>query len=337
MKQLKQKSALVNKVQSFALDNAIPLSLFALIVVIIIIEPAFLSVNVLRDLLLQNSTRLIIALGMSFVLISGGVDLSGGRVVGLAAVISASLGQTAGYVRKFYPDLVELPVIVPIIAAMAACALVGALNGTLIARFGLPAFIATLATQLGVYGMNSLYFDMSPNNSQPIGGLTNDFKFLGTGYIGSIPMIVIIALVVAVIVWVIQNKTIFGRNVFAIGGNQDAAYVAGIKVVGTLVIVYALASALFGLGGVLEAARTGGGTSNYGNAYELDAIAACVVGGVSNTGGIGTVFGVIIGVFLFGIINYGLTFIGVSPYWQLIVKGLIIGFAVGFDIKKRSK
>lgn len=192
---------------------------------------------------------------------------------------------------------------------------------------------------VAVYGLNSIYFDTEPNQSQPIGGLRPDFTTIGSGYIDlgggySIPYIVLIAIGVALICWVVFNKTRLGKNMYAIGGNIQAAHVSGIHVARNLIALYAIAGALYGLGGVLEAARTGGATNNYGNMYELDAIAACVVGGVSTAGGIGTVPGVMAGVLIFGVINYGLTFIGVSPYWQLIIKGLIIVAAVAFDIRK---
>ena len=131
-----------------------------------------------------------------------------------------------------------------------------------------------------------------------------------------------------------MNKTRFGKNTYAIGGNINAAKVSGINVKRTILTMYGIAGALYGLAGVFEAARTGGATNNYGNMYELDAIAACVVGGVSTTGGIGTVQGILAGVLIFGVINYGLTFIGLDPYWQLIIKGLIIVSAVAVDIRK---
>ena len=191
---------------------------------------------------------------------------------------------------------------------------------------------------VGIYGVNSIYFDMEPNQSQPIGGLRPDFTVwarlhrLRGGY--SLPYIVIIAVFVALICWVIFNKTRLGKNMYAIGGNVQAAHVSGINVARNLIAIYAISGALYGIAGVLEVARTGGATNNYGNMYELDAIAACVVGGVSTAGGIGTVPGVMAGVLIFGVINYGLTFIGVSPYWQLIIKGLIIVATVAFDIRK---
>lgn len=322
------------RVNGFVTQNAIYLVLIALIAVIAVINTDFLSINVLRDILLQSSARTIIALGAGFVLITGGVDLSAGKVVGLAAVVSTSMLQTADYGRRFFPDLPQVYVWIPILIALCAGALVGLINGYIIAKFNVPPFIATLGTFAAVLGANSLYFDLPPNSSQPIGGLRPDFTNLGSGYIGFMPIIIIIAIITAVIVWIIFNKTRLGKNMYAIGGNKEAAKVSGINVGRSLITIYAIAGALYAIGGVLVAARSGGASNNYGNMYELDAIAACVVGGVSTTGGIGTVPGILAGVVIFEVINYGLTFIGVSPYWQLIVKGLIIVSAVAFDIRK---
>ncbi|AFC33190.1 galactoside ABC transporter permease [Paenibacillus mucilaginosus 3016] len=265
--------------------------------------------------------------------------MSSGRIVGLSAVLSASMLQASDYPRLFYPELGEIALFIPIVVGILAGLVVGLINGWVVAKLSVPPFIATLGTMVIVYGVNSLYFDMKPNESQPIAGLRKDFTNLGTGFIGpngpySIPYIVIIAILIAVIVWVVFNKTRLGKNMYAIGGNIQAATVSGINVARNLIYIYGAAGALYGLGGVLEAARTGGATNNYGNMYELDAIAACVVGGVSTAGGIGTVPGVLAGVLIFGVINYGLTFIGISPYWQLIIKGLIIVAAVAFDIRK---
>ncbi|MDP4096566.1 galactose/methyl galactoside ABC transporter permease MglC [Paenibacillus sp. P96] len=328
------------KMKGFVSQNAIYIVLFVLIVGIAVYDPNFLAVNTLRDVLIQSSTRIIIALGMAFILITAGTDLSAGRIVGLSAVISASMLQVSDYPRRFFPDMPELNVIIPIALAVIIGLVCGMINGWVVAKLNVPPFIATLGTMVAVYGLNSLYFDMEPNVSQPIGGLRPDFTAIGSGFIGSgqysIPYIVIIALVVSVIVWVVFNKTKLGKNMYAIGGNIQAAKVSGINVSKNLIWIYAIAGALYGLAGVLEAARTGGATNNYGNMYELDAIAACVVGGVSTSGGIGTVPGVLVGVFIFTIINYGLTFIGVSPYWQLIIKGLIIVAAIAIDMRKYS-
>jgi methyl-galactoside transport system permease protein len=191
---------------------------------------------------------------------------------------------------------------------------------------------------MAVWGVNLIYFGMEPNSSQPIGGITRNVKFFGSGLLGGFfPVVIIIAAIVIVLTWFILKYLVFGRNVYAIGGNREAAVVSGVKTHMTLMVVYAIAGLFYGLAGFLECARTGGATAAYGVNYEFDAIAACVVGGVSNSGGIGTVPGMILGVLLFGIINYGLTFIGVTPYVQQVMKGIIIIAAVGFDVKRNQK
>jgi methyl-galactoside transport system permease protein len=316
------------------MDKAILIVLFVLIVIIAIINPRILSLRVLRDVLMQSSTKIIIALGMMLVILIGGVDLGASRLVGMAAVVSASLLQTQDYVRRFYPEMGNLPIIVPILIAVVLGAVWGVLNGVVVAKFQVPAFIATLGSMLIIYGVNSIYFNLPPNNSQPIGGLRSDFTFLGSGSIGPIPVIVIFALIAIVFMWVLLNKTVFGKNIYAVGGNKEAAVVSGINITSIIIGLFIVCDSLIAFGGVLEAARTGGATNNYGVGYELDAIASCVVGGVSVTGGVGKVSGVITGVLIFTFINYGLTFVGVNPYWQNIIKGMIIVSAVAFDIQK---
>ncbi|MFX3635882.1 MAG: galactose/methyl galactoside ABC transporter permease MglC [Candidatus Pristimantibacillus sp.] len=330
---------LVFKARDYLAQRAIFVVLILLVIGIAIADPNFLAFSTLRDILQQSSTRLIIALGAAFILITGGTDLSSGRVVGLTAVVSASMLQIDTYASKFFPDLPHLPVYIPILVGIVVGLAVGLVNGLVVAKLHVPPFIATLGTMVGIYGINSLYFDMEPNQSQPIGGLRKDFTQWGSGYIDlgggySIPYIVLIAIAVALICWLVFNKTSLGKNMYAIGGNVQAAHVSGINVARNLIIIYGISGALYGLAGVLEAARTGGATNNYGNMYELDAIAACVVGGVSTAGGVGTVPGVAAGVLIFGVINYGLTYIGVSPYFQYIIKGAIIVAAVAFDIRK---
>lgn len=329
----------MKKAQNFLMQNALLAVLVLLVVGIAIWDPKFLSITCLRDILLQSSTRVIIALGAALIVLTGGADLSAGRMVGFSAVISASLIQSADYSRRFFPDLPDLPLLAPILIAILIGLIVGLMNGFVVAKFDVPPFIATLGSMVIIYGVNSIYFNLPPNNSQPIAGFREDFLNLGTGFVGisgsySIPNIVIIAVVVCFLMWVILNKTRFGKNIYAIGGNVNAAKVSGINVVRTTLGLYALAGMLYALAGVLEAARTGGATNRYGEMYELDAIAACVVGGVSTTGGVGTVPGIIVGVLIFGVINYGLTFAGMNPYWQQIIKGLIIVLAVALDRRK---
>lgn len=327
-----------NSILDFVMNNVIMISMFVLIVVIAIMQPRFMSTRVLRDILIQNSSRMIIACGMTMVLISGGMDLAAGRIVGLAAVMTGSLGQVAEASRRFFPNLPQMPVIVPLLAAIAICFIFGMLNGVAIAKFSIPPFIVTLGTGMIIWGSNLLYYDLAPNHSQPIGNIQTDIKFMGSGYLfGKIPVIVVIALAVVLAMWFIMKYTAFGRNIYSIGGNRDAAEVCGINVHRTLIWTYAIAAITFAIGGFLECARTNGATAAYGENYEFDAIAACVVGGISNSGGVGTIHGMVLGVLMFGIINYGLTFLGVQPYWQKIVKGIIILTAVGFDVRKNIR
>ncbi|MBQ7214426.1 MAG: galactose/methyl galactoside ABC transporter permease MglC [Synergistaceae bacterium] len=338
-----EEAALAGKTFSeFLTNNAILLAMLVLVVVICILQPRFMQIRVALDILTQSSTKLIMALGICFTLLIAGTDLSAGRMVGLAAVISASMMQTATYANRFFPDLPQVAVWMPIVIAIIACMVFGALNGFLVAKYDMHPFIATLAVQVIIYGACSLYFDMPPNNSQPIGGIRGDFAQLGQmrllngvykGFPG-ISILIPIAIVICIIIWFILNKTVFGKNVYAIGGNREAAVVAGINVFRNIMGIFILASCLYGIAGVLEAARTAGATNNYGNGYELDAIAACVVGGVSLNGGIGKVGGIIMGVLIFTIIQYGLQFINVSPMWQQVIKGVIIAVAVAIDLTK---
>ena len=325
----------------FLTNNAILLAMLVLVVVICILQPRFMQIRVALDILTQSSTKLIMALGICFALLIAGTDLSAGRMVGLAAVISASMMQTATYANRFFPDLPQVSLWIPIVAAIVACMIFGALNGFLVAKYEMHPFIATLATQVIIYGACSLYFDMPPNNSQPIGGIRPDFAQLGQMRLFSmgrdfpgISILIPISVVICVVIWFILNKTVFGKNVYAIGGNREAAVVAGINVFRNIMFIFILASFLYGIAGVLEAARTAGATNNYGLGYETDAIAACVVGGVSMSGGIGKVSGIVMGVLIFTVIQYGLQFINVSPMWQQVIKGVIIAVAVAIDLTK---
>jgi methyl-galactoside transport system permease protein len=333
-----QKSSINAKsTGQWLMNNAIYVVLVGLIIIIAIKEPGFLRPTNFINILTQSSTRIIIALGVGGILITQGTDLSAGRQVGLAAVVSASMLQAADYASRMYPNLQELPVIVPILIVAVVCGIIGLVNGLIVSVFKVPPFIATLGMMIIVYGLNSMYFDRPPFGAQPIGGLSKSFKDFAQGDFLSIPHLIIYAAIVSIIIWVLWNKTRLGKNMYAIGGNPEAAAVSGVNVTKYLVIIYVIAGALYGFAGALEAGRVGSATNNTGNMYELDAIAACVVGGVSTSGGIGTVPGIITGVLIFQVINYGLSFLGVSPYLQYIVKGLIIISAVAVDIRKYLK
>jgi methyl-galactoside transport system permease protein len=325
--------------KEFANKNAILLVLLGIVVVIGIVRTSFLNPDNLVNILRISSVRAIIALGVGGIIIARGTDLSAGRTVGLAAVISASLAQRPDYTSRLFKDLPALALYWPVLAALGAGLLVGLMNGVIVAFLKVPPFIATLGTMVIVYGAESLYVDRPPMGATPLGGLREDFTNLGTGSIGfndtwSIPTIIVIAIVVALFIYVILNKTRLGKNIYAIGGNPDAAVVSGVSVWKNLMLIYAIGGLCYGLAGALLAARTGGATNNYGQMYELDAIAAAVIGGVSVWGGVGTVGGMITGVLIFEVMNNGLVVLGVSAYWQQIVKGIIIVVAVGIDIQK---
>lgn len=330
--------------KEFLTNNAIMLALMVLVIVIMFIEPRFMQIQVALDILTQSSVKLIVALGICFTLLIAGTDLSAGRMVGLAGVIAGSMLQTETYANRFFPGLPQLPLFVPILIAIVVCLLFGTLNGFLVAKYDMHPFIATLAVQVIVFGACSLYFDLPPNNSQPIGGIRPDYQALGqtklfafqigTFRFDGISVLVPIAMVICVIIWFVLNKTVFGKNVYAIGGNREAAVVSGVNVFATIMGIFILAGGLYGIAGVLETARVAGAGNQYGNGYELDAIAACVVGGVSLNGGIGKIGGILSGVLIFTVIQYGLQFINVSPMWQQIIKGVIIAVAVAIDLSK---
>ena len=328
-------------VKSLIVDKIIYIVLIALLIGIVIIEPKFLSFTNFKNIFAQSATRIIIALGAGMVLIVRGTDLSTGRMIGLAAVVSASLMQQAEYAYKMYPNLGELPLIIPILVVAVICAILGTITGLSIAVLKVPPIIATLSMQLVLYGASSIYFDRPPYGAQPIGGISKKMIKIGTGYVElgdmQIPYLILIAFAICIITWVIWNKTKFGKYMYAVGGNPEAAKVSGVKVVLIQVMVYAGAAVLYSIAAVLEVGRIGSASNTTGNAYEMDAIAACVVGGVSMSGGIGSVGGVVIGVLIFTVINYGLAFIGVNMYWQYIVKGLVILLAVVIDMRKYAK
>lgn len=272
-----------NRTMDFFKQNAIYFVLLILLIIIIVQDPSFLSLRNFSNILSQSSVRLIIALGVAGLIVTQGTDLSAGRQVGLAAVITATLMQSMENMNRVFPNLAEIPIPVVILAVCAIGAVIGLLNGFVIAYLNVTPFIATL------------------------------------------------------IMWTLWNKTRFGKNIFAIGGNPEAARVSGVNVPLNLMGIYMLSGVFYAFGGMLEAGRIGSATNNLGFMYEMDAIAACVVGGVSFAGGVGTIIGVVTGVIIFTVINYGLTYIGVNPYWQYIIKGSIIVLAVAIDSLKYAK
>lgn len=335
-----QKLKTIDKrtIYQFFIKNSIYVFLILLISVIIVMDPSVVSVTSLSIIIGQSATRIIFALGVAGLLIMGGVDLSVGSLVGFAALLSASMLQSPDHFNVLFPNL-NLPLLVPVLIAMVVTAFFSFGQGIAVAQFRVPPFISSLAASLIVYGICSIYY-ASVAGSAPVGGLRPEFTYLnreGIEIFGvRISYLFFIAVACAIVVWVIWNKTTLGRNMFAIGGNRNAARVSGVGVVRNMLTVYILAGLLYGLGGVFEGSRTGSASNLLGQGYELDAMAACVIGGVSMRGGVGTVRGVILGVFILQIINYGLVFVRISPDVQYVVKGAIILIAVLADTKKNA-
>jgi methyl-galactoside transport system permease protein len=327
------------RLKEVAINNSLYALLILAVVLIGIRSPRFLSVPSLVNILSLSAAGLPIALGIAGCIILTGTDLSAGRIVGLTACVSASLLQAASYPNKMFPTLATLPVWAVLLIVMALGGAVGLVNGFCTARFKLHPFIVTLATQLIVYGILLIYLMRGDNNGQAISGLDERFNHFINGSILSvgqtpIPNFVWYALGITVIMWFVWNKTTFGKNMFAVGSNPDAATVSGVNVKRVITLVFVLAGIMYGITGFIEAARIGSNSASTGLNYELDAIAACVIGGVSFVGGIGKIRGVILGVVLLRIIFVGLTFLGIDSNMQYVIKGIIILAACAIDMRK---
>jgi inositol transport system permease protein len=321
---------------SFVRKYAIVLIFIAMFIAMTFLTDAFLQPRNLVNVVRQISVVGLIAIGVTMVIITTGIDLSSGSVLALAAVFAASLAQQPDWHDAKYPGLV-VPVIVPIVAALAIGALCGAINGGLIARFKIPPFIATLGMMTVARGFALIY------SNRPVSGLTDTYNFIGQGEILKvipispplgIPIPVIILAVVAIGAHIMLNSTRFGRHIYAIGGNEQAALISGLNVGRIKVGVYTIAGLLAGLAGLVLSSRIGSGQAGLAVGYELDAIASAVIGGTSLSGGIGTIWGTIIGALIIGVLNNGLDLLNVSAYWQTIVKGSIIVIAVIIDERK---
>ncbi|MCX7028009.1 MAG: galactose/methyl galactoside ABC transporter permease MglC [Spirochaetes bacterium] len=325
---------------AFLLKNALYIVLLTLLGVIVAISPSFLKLQNFYFIITQSSSRIILALGVASIIVLGYTDLSLGRSVGMSAIVCASLLQAVTYSQRIFPHLPRLPIILPILLVMVLVSLFMIAQALFVSKLKVAPFICSLGFQLVIYGLQSLYLD-DLNDSSPIGGFDPVYSRFAQGAIEignfRLPYLIIYAFLASLLIWFIWNRTKLGRNMYAIGGNSEAATVSGVSVVANIITVYVIAGMMYGFGGALEGARTGSVTNMLGQGYELDAIAACVVGGVSMRGGVGTVAGVVTGVLMFQIINYGLVFIGVNPYVQYIVKGMIIVLAVTIDSQKYIK
>jgi inositol transport system permease protein len=281
----------------------------------------------LQIIILQMSAIGIIAVGATMVIITSGIDLSSGSVVAAAAVVSASLAQVSDFPRAVFPHLTDLAPIWPILAGICVGLIIGFINGLLIAVTAIPPFIATLGTMVAARGFAKWF-----TGAMPVSMLTDEFAWIGSGVIP-----VVIFIVLAAIFQVVLRYTRFGKFTYAIGANRQAAMVSGINVNRHLVAVYAIAGLLSGVAGTVTAARAVSGQAGMGVMYELDAIAAVVIGGTSLSGGTGRVTGTVIGVLILGVLTSGFTFIRLDAYYQEMVKGAIIVAAVVADQYRRRK
>ncbi|WP_428770769.1 ABC transporter permease [Treponema sp. HNW] len=301
------------------------------IVLGILTKGGSMEVASLQNLVIAESVRAFAALGVGMIIITRGIDLSIGFMVCLTTSIAASFSQNPDYSSAMYPG-VDFPLFLPIVAAMLVGLLFGAFNGTLVAYAKLPPFIATLGTMSLARGIQLIY-----TQAKVVGSVKDSYKQIAQGFIGPVPNLVIYVAVASFLVWLLLKHTRLGANFYAIGGNPQAARVAGINVEANLVIVYALAGLLYGIAGVLQSSRLGLANSLTGQGMELDAIAAVTVGGISQSGGVGTMGGMLVGVLTMGIINYGMTYLSIDSYYQLLVKGTIIIIAVYFDMRKNAR
>ncbi|MDO4483782.1 MAG: beta-methylgalactoside transporter [Clostridia bacterium] len=329
-----KKAPNAKQVVNWVLDHAMILIIVLLAIVVQILRPTFFGVASLVNILTNTAARMPIALGVAGCIVLAGTDLSGGRVAGLTAYLAAMLASTY---------LGGSP-IVALLVVMLAGMVVGVVNGFCMGKFKLHPFIVTLATQLIVYGT---YLTMS--NSAQVAmpkSYTTEFatktlfaiqtgtKANGDPIMTAVPMLVLLAVILTVVMWFVWNKTTFGKNMFAVGSNEEAARVSGVNVLLTIIGVFMMAGALYGYTGFMEACRIGTSTATLGLNYENDAIAAVVIGGVSFVGGTGKISGVLLGVFMMQLIITGMTFLGISGNITYIIKGFVILIACILDMRK---
>jgi methyl-galactoside transport system permease protein len=301
--------------------------------------PRFLSGSSIVDIIQRTAAYGLLALGQAGIIVLAGVDLSAGRMLGLMAVIAASLEQSITLTAKMYPLMNPWNPVLVLLLLLTIGTFLGFLNGFFIARFKVSPFIVTLAMSLMIYGFALMYLQLGSNQGRNISGMDARYTSLIRGSIlrignTGIPNYVLYFIAFVIIMWIVWNKTSLGKNMYAVGGNPEAAIVSGISVFWTTALIFTIAGLLYGFSAFVEAARVGSNTAATGLNYELDAIAACVIGGVSFTGGVGTIGGVVTGVVLLQLISIGLQWLGVAANLTYVIKGLIILIVVVIDTQK---
>jgi ribose/xylose/arabinose/galactoside ABC-type transport system permease subunit len=306
--------------QTFFKEFGIVIIFICLVIILSLLSPMFLAPKNLVNILKQTSINGILSLGMMFVIISGGFDLSIGSIVGVTGVLAALLGQG------------QVSLLVPLIVCIACGAIFGILNGVGVSLGKLPPFIMTLGMMTALRGLALVI-----SGGQPITGISEEYVQIAGGFIfGGIPYLALYFVIAIIICAFILSKTVYGRRIYACGGNIQTAKVSGINVTGIQISVYVISGIMAGIAGFILTSRTTVGAPTAGEAYEMDAITACVIGGVSMSGGVGKWSGVVIGALLISIIANGLDIMGVSSHYQKIIKGAIIIAAVLSDTKSKS-
>ncbi|MEG2291599.1 MAG: ribose ABC transporter permease [Clostridium sp.] len=296
------------------------IGLVLLCVVITFVAPTFLTLSNITNVFTQVSVNAIIAVGMTFVILTGGIDLSVGSTLAISGALAASIIKSTGNIY------------LALIASSVVGIGIGLINGLLISKGKIQAFIATLATMTIFRGVTLVY-----TNGTPISKLPDSFVMLGNAKVGFLPVPVIITIIVAAIAIYVLSQTKLGRYIYALGGNEDSARLSGINTTKIKTLVYVVSGFASSVAGVIIASRIGSASPNAGIGFELDAIAAVVIGGTSLAGGEGRISGTLIGALIIGVLNNGLNLMNVSPFYQSIVKGLVILVAVLLDKKSRKK
>lgn len=310
------------RIRNLLADYGIVIAFFLLCIGLSVANENFLSwgnwVNILR----QTSINGILAIGMTYVILTKGIDLSVGSVLALGGLVTGSLVTGAAPHGAF----------ISMLAGLAVGLVLGAVNGALVARLAVAPFVVTLGMLSVARGLTFIY-----NDGMPIANLSQEFRYIGQGMVGAVPVPVIILAITFAIFWFILKYTTFGRYVYAVGGNERSAKTSGISTRWVIFAVYLISGLLSALAGLILAARTTSALPQAGVAYELDAIAAVVIGGTSLSGGVGTLSGTLIGALIIGVINNGLDLLGVSSYYQQVIKGTIIVAAVLLDVSRKKQ
>jgi ribose transport system permease protein len=306
------------------------IALFALCLLISILSDKFLTVSNGWNVMRQISVNICISVGMTLIVLTAGIDLSVGSVLALCGAITAGLLKNGIQVPS--ADLfIGFTLLGGILCGIMLGVFLGAFNGWVITKFKVPPFVATLAMLTIARGLTLLYTE-----GFPISGLGADFSYIGTGWLFGIPVPVWISAIIVGVAVIVTNKTRLGRYIYAIGGNESASRLSGINISRVKIIVYSIGGALAAIGGLIVTSRLDSAQPNAGISYELDSIAAVVIGGTSLSGGKGSIMGTVLGAIIIGVLNNGLVLLNVSPFWQQVVKGGVILLAVIID-KSNSK